>query len=43
MSGAGMNHASHGRTRGRDDANDNQDQVPEHLRCVVCLGEENEQ
>jgi hypothetical protein len=28
-----------GQTRGRDDADNDHDRVPEHLRCVVCLGE----
>ena len=31
--------ASRDRTRGRDEADDDQDGVPEHLKCVVCLGE----
>ena len=43
MSGAGENHAGRGRTRDRDKADDDQDIVPEHLGCVVCLGKENVQ
>jgi len=31
--------ASRDRTRGRDEADDDQDGVPEHLKCVVCFGE----
>jgi len=30
---------SSGHTRGRDSAGSSQDGVPEHLKCVVCLGE----
>jgi hypothetical protein len=43
MSRAIENHAGRGRTRGRDEADDDQDIVPEHLKCVVCLGKENVQ
>ena len=32
-------HASIGHARRRDDAGSHQDRVPEHLKCVVCLGE----
>ena len=31
--------ANRGRTRGRGEVDDDQDGVPEHLKCVVCLGE----
>jgi len=43
MSGAGENHAGRGRTRDRNEADNDQDIVPEHLKCVVCLGKENVQ
>jgi len=28
-----------GRTRGRGEVDDDQDKIPEHLKCIVCLGE----
>ena len=31
--------ANRGRTRGRGEVADDLDGVPEHLKCVVCLGE----
>ena len=31
--------ANRGRTRGRGEVDDDQDSVPEHLKCAVCLGE----
>jgi len=39
MSGTGEMNAGRGRIRGRDEADDDQDSVPEYLKCVVCLGE----
>ena len=32
-------HASIGHVRRRDDTGNDHDRVPEHLKCVVCLGE----
>jgi hypothetical protein len=31
--------ANRGHTRGRGEVDDDQDGVPEHLKCAVCLGE----
>jgi hypothetical protein len=31
--------ANRGRTRGRGEVDDDRDDVPEHLKCAVCLGE----
>ena len=39
MSSAVETDANRGRTRGRGEVNDDQDGVPEHLKCAVCLGE----
>jgi hypothetical protein len=39
MSSAVETDANRGRTRGRGEDDDDQDGVPEHLKCVVCLGE----
>jgi len=39
MSSAMETDANRGRTRGRGEDDDDQDGVPEHLKCVVCLGE----
>ena len=39
MSSAMETDPSRDRTRGRGEAEDDQDGVPEHLKCVVCFGE----
>jgi len=39
MSSGVETEARRGRTRNRDEATDDQDTVPEHLRCVICQGE----
>jgi len=39
MSRAVGTDADRGRTRSRGEVDDDQDGVPEHLKCVVCLGE----
>jgi len=39
MSNEAETDVNRGRTRGRGEADDNKDGVPEHLKCAVCLGE----